>query len=474
MSKKIKISSKIIEIIKQEAKEAISEQTQGTTSGETGGEEYYASYEERGKERDKTYLSDNFSIEKVKTKNPDLAKAINLFTTLNTKNSNLLFDGQKLHWRVGERIIYSWAASSGHFEDSVIGKWGKTEAIKQFQFFVKILADTNKSAPQRENLITTWLVKWGADVDENDISDVVSSWDRMAGLKQQYEAMGDDLEGDAQGPPMLSPTKKEERRIIRDYNKLGRIVKKKLEKYLAQIHSDHYKTSPEQRRSQTKFGSYMDRNKKKYPDYEFNGPIPEGEYVIQHRLQDISNTSQFGLEDAINYGVLAMVQNMEANGFPQWKIDEYMDSIDDASSKISIGDPRVGDSWASDWGNFRVRITNKNRKAKQMIQKGEGYDLRNSFYIHGGSWRGSGGCIDLGDEVESFAEFWTLGGVTKIMGPTIKNPTRAKEPLWLNPNKMNSLMKIPLTVSYTTPVKKKLLSKNKVAKQNANLVFSGN
>ena len=79
--------------------------------------------EQNSSDVSKRYASDRFSLDKVKINDPALASSIQKMSALGKEDllrSNLLFDGKKLHWRVGEQIMFSWAASSGHFEDSLI------------------------------------------------------------------------------------------------------------------------------------------------------------------------------------------------------------------------------------------------------------------------------------------------------------------------------------------------------------------
>ena len=62
------------------------------------------------------------------------------------------------------------------------------------------------------------------------------------------------------------------------------------------------------------------------------------------------------------------------------------------------------------WGNHRIPIIGSRLG-------------RSGFYIHGGTLRGSSGCIDLGDEMESFAKFWSLNVVFKRINKKKKGPT---------------------------------------------------
>ena len=66
------------------------------------------------------------------------------------------------------------------------------------------------------------------------------------------------------------------------------------------------------------------------------------------------------------------------------------------------------------WGNYRIKIL--------------GSALgRGGFYIHGGSLRGSSGCIDLGDGMDEFAKFWTVNTISKGRGPRLVVDYQGKE-----------------------------------------------
>ena len=63
------------------------------------------------------------------------------------------------------------------------------------------------------------------------------------------------------------------------------------------------------------------------------------------------------------------------------------------------------------WGNHRIALGNsasfkvdgKRYKADNLAKKFG----RSGFYIHGGTVPGSSGCLDLGDDMDKFAKFWT-------------------------------------------------------------------
>ena len=157
------------------------------------------------------------------------------------------------------------------------------------------------------------------------------------------------------------------------------------------------------------------------------GPIPEGPYSIKHRLHDLSNDLQVDFYEFITDGA----QLLDPDGDEGGLADEIMqmaekDIENTEISWLSTGDEAPVDkklggglyNWA--WGNFRVRISQGNKFAKEVFKRNRRTYGRSGFYIHGGDFRGSGGCIDLQDQVDRFAKFWVLTGLTKIMGPVRK------------------------------------------------------
>jgi hypothetical protein len=115
---------------------------------------------------------------------------------------------------------------------------------------------------------------------------------------------------------------------------------------------------------------------------------------------------------------------------------------------------------------------------------------RSGFFIHGGSFRGSSGCIDLSDNMDSFAKFWTVGGVAKAMGPIVKksfkfkknrripvpntNPQEYREvsSYWDGGGWVRGRIKIPLFVQYKEIEKKKLVAKDPIANRFAKFIFN--
>lgn len=145
------------------------------------------------------------------------------------------------------------------------------------------------------------------------------------------------------------------------------------------------------------------------------------------------------------------------------------------------------------WGRFRVRISNIVEKdASKNFMKLSAYKgKRGGFFIHGGDFRGSSGCIDLGDNMDSFAKFWVLGGAAKVMGPMVKKSLRfstnrkkkvpksdeypdgikIENSYWADGGWQGARFQIPLYVKYTEREKRRLVAKNPVVKRFAEYVF---
>ena len=111
------------------------------------------------------------------------------------------------------------------------------------------------------------------------------------------------------------------------------------------------------------------------------GPIPEGRYATG-TVQDVyRNVQDPGTLDEIIYLVKDIVGKPTQHDFS------------------TSGGPSAVYSQIA-WGNHRVPIIG-------------GALGRGSFYIHGGTLRGSSGCIDLDAGMEHFAKFWTMNSLFK-------------------------------------------------------------
>ena len=92
-----------------------------------------------------TYKSDSFSLKNLKVSDPELAAAIKSLSGRDLKKSNLLFDGKALHWRLASTTVFSWRASSGHYEDNPLmpraqsSKRVKQAIAKDFTDIIEIL-----------------------------------------------------------------------------------------------------------------------------------------------------------------------------------------------------------------------------------------------------------------------------------------------------------------------------------------------
>lgn len=101
------------------------------------------------------------------------------------------------------------------------------------------------------------------------------------------------------------------------------------------------------------------------------------------------------------------------------KNPELMDNLKYAWAN-SLGDKEdTPHAWSGEnnvwksvaWGNHRIALGNyatfkvdgKRYKADNLAQKFG----RGAFYIHGGTVPGSSGCLDLGNDMDKFAKFWT-------------------------------------------------------------------
>lgn len=414
----------------------------------------------------RTYKSDKFSLKGLKVSDPELATAIRSLSGKDLKKSNLLFDGKALHWRLGSTTVFSWRASSGHFEDNPLSpvaqssKRVKQNIAKDFTDIIEILDTPEESTSLNQKVRDIWKVfsrdgKTGSDSKaiRKGIDDIIQNWRNREDLAAAYRGEVSPISPGAPQDP--DPTLKAN--FVEKYREAGMKLKDIIMNNLADKYSELFKTSPEQRRSQT--------------NLENVGPIPEGKYLIQHALQDISNFEQASLQDF--FEVALTIQSREDQ---DRLLDRYPGFIDDPS----LGDGSLRDSaFNQDWGNFRVRISKLPRRAQQAIKSGPGYKERgtkSAFYIHGGLFRGSSGCIDLGSKIDSFAKFWVLGGIGKMMKTRAeygsKSIVKAKDRLpSADPSLVNGSFIIPLYVDYTPATKKELLTKNPIAKKNEDLVF---
>lgn len=105
------------------------------------------------------------------------------------------------------------------------------------------------------------------------------------------------------------------------------------------------------------------------------GPIPPGNYTVGPLETRGGNLPEIGAIEALWLKITGQVSDLD-------KDRQFCKNT--PLSRIS-------------WGNYRLPITPD--KGNQMYGRG-------SFYVHGGSLRGSHGCIDLTDDMEDFAKFF--------------------------------------------------------------------
>jgi peptidoglycan hydrolase-like protein with peptidoglycan-binding domain len=134
------------------------------------------------------------------------------------------------------------------------------------------------------------------------------------------------------------------------------------------------------------------------------GPLPEGTYSVGPLESRSGGQEEIGALEAFWYKLTGQVSDNDSDR--QFCKNTIL-------SRIS-------------WGNYRAPITPTG--GQKMYGRG-------SFYLHGGSLRGSHGCIDLTDDIEDFAKFFGV---------------------WTSTTKKK---KIPLTVKYKNPLLNQVIQK---------------
>jgi len=134
------------------------------------------------------------------------------------------------------------------------------------------------------------------------------------------------------------------------------------------------------------------------------GPLPEGTYSVGPLESRSGGQEEIGALEAFWYKLTGQVSDNDSDR--QFCKNTIL-------SRIS-------------WGNYRAPITPTG--GQKMYGRG-------SFYLHGGSLRGSHGCIDLTDDIEDFAKFFGV---------------------WTSTTKKK---KIPLTVKYKNPLLNQIIQK---------------
>lgn len=440
---------------------------------------------------DKKFASDSFNIEDIKENDPELAQAINTLKNSNVRQSNLLFDGAKLHWRIGRRTIFSWDASSGHYEDDVfssgygarptVHRDAKRLAAKVKASILRARRKDGSVGDEKSKLdAAVKALGFGAletvnnpnfEFDKliDDMRELVSLIDQQVKVTSQFrEAMKKrslkvgDAEQRRKALETDSEFSKEYNKIKKRYISLSRKIRKIVQRYVEfrlmgpDKDVEEYETSAELRRKRQSIKDF--------------GPTPEGKYILETRMQDLTN---IGTADVF-LGIVKSVGGI--NDFDEMALNQ-----------LNPGKTKFAGSGDSAWGRFRVRISNiryvkdKNTGKVTSTDKTRNWmripaykGARGGFFIHGGSYRGSSGCIDLGDKMDSFAKFWVVGGVAKVMGPMVKKSYRrsGEGEYWDSASWAGGKIQIPLYVKYAEREKVKLLSKNPVVKNFAKFIFN--
>jgi len=135
------------------------------------------------------------------------------------------------------------------------------------------------------------------------------------------------------------------------------------------------------------------QNRQEWSKQENAGPLPEGQYSVGPLETRSGQPEEISGLEAFWYKLT----------------NQFEDPTEDNKSfcKNTIIS-RVA------WGNYRLRITPTG---------GQDMYNRDAFYLHGGSLRGSHGCIDLTDDMEDFAKFfgvWSSANKQKTMPMIVK------------------------------------------------------
>lgn len=146
------------------------------------------------------------------------------------------------------------------------------------------------------------------------------------------------------------------------------------------------------------------KNREEWSKQKEAGPLPEGKYDVGPLETRTGQPEEIGALEAFWYKLTGKVEDKDTDR--QFCKNTIL-------SRIS-------------WGNYRLRITPTGNQ--KMYNRGD-------FYLHGGSIRGSHGCIDLTDDMEDFAKFFGV---------------------WSSANKKT---KIPLTVKYNNPLLNQVIDK---------------
>ena len=152
------------------------------------------------------------------------------------------------------------------------------------------------------------------------------------------------------------------------------------------------------------------------------GPLPEGTYMLPEpgrRMESVPK--ELRAKPTLWNNIVYLVQYSRSKMNTGDKKKEI-----EASIAHNWNNKKAQSVWqAVAWGNHRIKLGNtgsitvdgKRLKIANLANAfggkdptgrrkiGKGY--RSGFYIHGGTVPGSSGCLDLGDDMDKFAEFWT-------------------------------------------------------------------
>tara|TARA_Y100000592_G_C5467597_1_gene317568 strand:- start:254 stop:1600 length:1347 start_codon:yes stop_codon:yes gene_type:complete len=401
-------------------------------------------------------------FEKSLDKQPEIKEKVKKVKKITLKDSKLFFDGRKLYWLTGGKVFKSWPATSGHHQDLILSE----ESIDISLSILKVIKNAKGMDlfDLRQEL-------------ESEISNVRRDWDRLG----------------KRGFNLVRLDKSIFKELVESFWNVEYIQEFRLKaKPLLNM-----KQKPNSRLFIRALGSILDRfGLSSVSAYDINaasrrdnstekdiGPIPEGKYIIKHKLQEAPIKANPDAYTALLAAIELYKDEVEVDWTPEQEElakslmpQSAFSSIDDESLApgtaaafgavnlaLQAGEmvPESADMLATvPWGNYRLKITKINSKALQLSKEArKAYNKRFGFYIHGGSLPGSSGCIDLGPGMDDFAQFWSIAGVSEIEKSSRYNVSR-------------SGIEIPLEVRYLDDEKRELLSKNKIAQEYDEIVFS--
>lgn len=357
------------------------------------------------------------NINKISQKDPELGVAIRKLSPKEIKKSMLFYDGSFLYWMIDGKPIQKWGAKSGSYEIMLDTK------VKA-RIILDVIKKMQSKKPEDEIIRDLRMFVEPRDIPEFKSGVFIRSQD----AKNLYSAF----------------KLKNRKEIMKNF----RLI---FDRYI----NDEYMGADEKRSVSSKKNA---------------GPIPEGEYGIFHKLQELPShkNANPSIYDTLYLAMAEYTGKAMDSDDPAERIskEEFKNAIEKNMSVVDAKSEKDAERWlkivdAIKWGNFRIRITKLNARAKRMMkEKGAGYDKRDGFLIHGGAILGSAGCIDLGDEIDSFAKFWTVAGVGKaVVGGG-------------RPGSLQSAgFKIPLIVKYNDDAKENLISNDRVADRFSDTIF---